>query len=388
MTFTYYSHNTIVFGEGAEDHLEELFAQYQATSILLIYSGDYVSELGIRDHVLQAAAKVGATVIENSDVVPNPRIDLVRKLVQQAREHHVDLVLAAGGASSYDTAKSVAAGVPYDGDVWDLFTGKAVPDEVLPIGVIAGLPGSGSEMSDCAVVQQGKDKRFLEDRKIIPNFTVVDPKNSALVPRRYQAAAIADLATAYTEPYFSADIAIHSVDYFLEGGLRAVLDVGRRWIDDPDDIAVRQELHWISSTGFNDFYFSFGRTVDWTTHRIEHEIGGEFDVIHGEGITALMPSIIRFVGRRQPQRYAQLETRVFGGDPYAHTESELAGLLADEFERFFKDLGLNTTLSALGIPKSSFETIADHVTDFGKGTVGNYSPLSKSDVIEVLNLAY
>lgn len=386
MTFTYTTHNTIVFGEGAEDHLADFLRQYHATSVLLVSSGDYVERLGILQRVRDAVAEVGGALAESRDVVPNPRVDLIRSLIDLARERRVDLVLAAGGASSYDTAKSVAAGVPYDGDVWDLFTGRARPGDVLPIGVIATLPGSGSEVSDCAVVQQGNDKRFLEDRRIIPNFSLVDPRNSATVPYHYQAAAIADLATAFTEPYFSDDIAIHSVDYFLEGGLRALLDAGRRWIADPSDIDVRRELHWISSTGFNDFYFSFGRTVDWTTHRLEHELGGEFDVIHGEGIAVLMPSIIRYVAERKPTRYARLAERVFGHDP-ALGERALALLLADDFERFFSDLGLAVHLGDLGIGEDGFPRIADAVTGNGTGTVGNYSPLTRDDVIAVLELA-
>ena len=121
---------------------------------------------------------------------------------------------------------------------------------------------------------------------------------------------------------------------------------------------------------------------------MEHEIGGEFDVIHGEGIAAILPSIIRYVARRQPQRYAQLAVRVLGADPYDDNEERLALLLADYFESFFKLFGLATSLNELNIPETAIEHIAERLTDGGSRTVGNYSPLTCDDVVEVLRLAY
>lgn len=388
MTFTYYSPSKLVFGVGAQRHLEQLLREQHATSILFVYSGKYVFDLGIHQLVLDAATAVGAAVLENGDVVPNPRIDLVRGLIQQARQNDVDCILAAGGASSFDTAKAVGVGVPYTGDVWDLFTGDAEPNATLPVGVIATIPGSGSEVSDCAVLQQGHDKRALETRLIIPKFAIVNPQYSATVPHRYIAAAVADLAVGFLEPYFTLEDHLESADRLLEGGFKAALIQGGKFAKNPQDEQVRAELHWLSATMFNHCFLATGSRNDWTTHRLEHELGGEFDIIHGEGIAAILPSIVRYVSRRAPQRYAQLAARVFDADLYDNSEEQAANIFADKLEARFKNLGLATSLHELDIPKESFPHVAEVLTHGGTSTVGNYSPLDNSDVLAVLDLAY
>ena len=388
MTFAYHTHAQVIFGQDAARHLGGLLREYGVTSILLVSSGSYVEDLGIRSIVDQAAAELGASVIATSEVVPNPRIDLVRSLIDQAREHHVDFVLGVGGASSMDTAKAVGVGVPYDGDVWDLFDGKAEPVQTLPVGVIPTIAGSGSEVSDCAVLQQGHDKRALETRLIIPRFALVDPAYSRTAPRHYQAAAIADLAMGFLEPYFTAKEHVVASDRLLEGGFVSAIEVGRRFAADPQDPQVRTDLHWLSATMFNHCWLATGSENDWTTHRIEHEIGGEFDVIHGEGITAILPSIIRVVSRRVPERYSQLASRAFGIDPFDHTPRQAAALLADKLEDYFKSLGLATSLHELDIPEEAIGHIADRLTHGGSATVGNFVPLNRADVVEVLEAAY
>ena len=388
MTFTYYTQSKLVFGVGAEAQLEDLLKEHHATSVLLVYSGEYVFDLGIYDVVDRAVRDLGATLIETGEVVPNPRIDLVRATIEQARAAKIDFILAVGGASSFDTAKAIGVGLKYDGDVWDLFTGAAEPTDSVPVGVISTIPGSGSEVSDCAVLQQGHDKRALENRIVIPRFAIVNPEYSRTTPYRYQAAAVADLAVGFLEPYLTAKDHLESADRLLEGGLKAALVAGKRFVEDPEDLKNRTELHWLSATMFNHCFLATGSENDWTTHRLEHEIGGEFDVIHGEGIAAILPSIIRYVARRQPQRYAQLAVRVLGADPYDDNEERLALLLADYFESFFKLFGLATSLNELNIPETAIEHIAERLTDGGSRTVGNYSPLTCDDVVEVLRLAY
>lgn len=387
MTFTYYSPNELVFGVDAEQQLEGLLRAHHASSILLVYSGDYVFDLGIHDVVESAARSLNARLIESGDVVPNPRIDLVRSLIERAHEHQVDFVLAVGGASAFDTAKAVGVGVPYHGDVWELFDGSALPESTLPVGVISTIPGSGSELSDCAVLQQGQDKRALETRLIIPKFAIVNPVYSGTAPYRHQAAAVADLAVGFLEPYFTSGDHLESADRLLEGGFKAALTQGERFAQDPSDLKTRTELHWLSATMFNHCFLATGSTNDWTTHRLEHELGGRFDLIHGEGIAAILPSIIRYVAKRQPERYAQLAVRTLGVDPYDISQEQAANVLADTLESYFAKLDLATSLSDLDITRDDFEGVAEHLTHGDTQKVGNYSPLNKADVLAVLELA-
>ncbi|RSX53549.1 iron-containing alcohol dehydrogenase [Bifidobacterium goeldii] len=385
--FSYRRNSTIIFGAESQNTLENLLREHHATSVLFVYSGDYVFNLGISDNVRTATAHIGASLIEDGATVPNPRIEHVRELITLAREHHVDFVLAAGGGSSFDTAKAVAVGVGYSGDVWELFTGAGTFDHALPVGVIATLAGSGSEVSDCAVLQEGLDKRSLEDDRIIPVFTIVNPEYSATAPYHHQASAIADLAADYFEPYFCTTAQIHAQDRLLEAGLRAVIHYGRRYAANPNDYQTRAELHWLSSEGFNDCYLAAGRVTDWTTHRLEHALGAQFDIIHGEGIAVLAPAVIRYVSQYQPERYAALARAVFDV-PEDATDIEAAHVLADGLAAYFAQLGMTQRLRDLDIPQSSLPDIAARITDHGRTRIGNYYPLSQEDVLAVYQLAY
>ena len=180
--FEYYNPAKIVFGEHSEQKLESLLKAYNVKSLQLVYSGDFIKALGIYDVIKKAVAELGIRFSENGNVVPNPSIDLVRELVKQGKENQVDFVLAVGGGSSIDTAKAVALGIPYEGDVWDFFEKGISPKQVLPIGVIATTASSGSETSNAAILSSGEWKLGFEDDRIIPKFAIMNPKYTVGLP--------------------------------------------------------------------------------------------------------------------------------------------------------------------------------------------------------------
>ena len=154
--FEYYNPARIVFGEDSEKKLPDLLAQYEVRSLLLVYSGDFIRTLGIYSVIEDAARNLGIRLLESGNVVPNPSVELVRELVEQGKKENVDFVLAVGGGSSIDTAKAVALGIPYEGDVWDFFDKGISPRRVLPVGVIATTASSGSETSNAAIISNGE----------------------------------------------------------------------------------------------------------------------------------------------------------------------------------------------------------------------------------------
>ena len=156
--FEYYNPAKIVFGEGSQNKLKDLLKGYGVKSLLLVYSGDFIKALGIYSVITEAVKELGLDFIESGEVVPNPDVELVRKLVKEGKEKKVDFVLAVGGGSSIDTAKAIALGIPYEGDVWDFFEKGVSPKEVLPVGVIATTASSGSETSNAAIISNGEWK--------------------------------------------------------------------------------------------------------------------------------------------------------------------------------------------------------------------------------------
>ena len=382
--FTYYNPAKIVFGEGSERQLANLLREQGATSLLLVYSGDFIKKLGIHDAVTDAVKELGIAFSENGEVVPNPGIDLVRKLVLQGKKDKVDFVLAVGGGSAIDTAKAVALGIPYDGDVWDFFEKGISPKRVLPIGVIATTASSGSETSNAAILSSGEWKLGFEDDRIIPRFAIMNPRYTANLPAYQTAVGIADVLAHLLERYFSDELHSDVTDMLIEGAVRALLINADRLLKDPTDINARGELQWLASVAHNN-YLDAGRRADWGSHRIEHELSAQYNITHGEGMAVVFTAWTKYMADRKPWRPALLATRVFGADSFLYNEKERALLLADELERFFKKLSLKTTLTELGIDDKDFAVMAKRATR--NGTVGHYLPLTAEAIRDILKLA-
>ena len=382
--FEYYNPAKIIFGEGSERKLVNLLSDLKTTSLLLVYSGDFIKTLGIYDVITDAVETLGIRFSENGNVVPNPSIELVRELVEQGKKDKVDLVLAVGGGSSIDTAKAVALGIPYEGDVWDFFDKGVIPEKVINVGVIATTASSGSETSNAAILSYGQWKKGFEDDRIIPKFAIMNPKYTVNLPSYQTSVGIADVLAHLLERYFSDEKNSDTTDYLIEGAIRALTVNAERLIRDPSNINARAEVQWLASVAHNNF-LDAGRTADWGSHRIEHELSAQYNITHGEGMAVVMVAWVRYMAKVKPWRPALLASRVYGADPYDYSEEDRALILSEKLEDFFRKLGVKTRLSQLGITDEDFEVMANRAT--ANGTVGHYIPLDSQKIIEILNLA-
>lgn len=382
--FEYYNPAKIVFGEGSEKSLAKLLKQNNVKSLLLVTSGDFVETLGIYEVIRDAVKELNIKFSESREVVPNPGIELVRRLVEQGKTDEVDFVLAVGGGSSIDTAKAIAIGIPYEGDVWDFFSKGAVPEKVLGIGVIATTASSGSETSNAAILSYGEWKKGFEDDRIIPKFAIMNPRYTVNLPEYQTYVGIADILSHLLERYFSDEKNSDTTDYLIEGAIRALQVNAKRLIDDPKNINARAEIQWLASVAHNNF-LDAGRSADWGSHRIEHELSAQYNITHGEGMAIVFVAWTKYIAQIKPWRLALLASRVYGKDPYDFDETERALLLSEELEKFFRSLGLKTKLSELGIDDKDFEVMASRAT--AGGTVGHYVLLDAQKIIDILKLA-
>lgn len=384
ISFEYYNPAKIVFGEESEKNLKGLLESYNVKSLLLVYSGDFIKTLGIYSVIEDAVNELGIKFSENGNVVPNPSVELVRELVKQGKKDNVDFVLAVGGGSSIDTAKAVALGIPYDGDVWDFFEKGVSPKEVLNIGVIATTASSGSETSNAAIISNGEWKLGFEDDRIIPKFAIMNPKFTAGLPRFQTFVGVADVLSHLLERYFSDTKHSDTTDYLIEGAIKALLLNADRLIENPQDVNARAEVQWLASVAHNNF-LDAGRIADWGSHRIEHELSAQYGITHGEGMAIVFVAWTKYAAEVKPWRLALLANRVFGIDSYDYTEKERALKLSEKLEAFFKKIGVKTRLTELGISDRDFETMAKRATR--NGAVGHYIPLDAKAFTEVLKLA-
>ena len=345
--FEYYNPAKIIFGERSEQKLKSLLAAHGVKSLQLVYSGDFIKALGIYDVIKDAVAELGIRFSENGNVVPNPSIDLVRELVKQGKQNQVDFVLAVGGGSSIDTAKAVALGIPYEGDVWDFFERGISSEKVLPIGVIATTASSGSETSNAAILSSGQWKLGLER-------------------------------------YFSDEKNSDTTDYLIEGAIRALLVNADKLIANQQDVNARGEIQWLASVAHGGF-LDAGRRADWGSHRIEHELSAQYNITHGEGMAVVTVAWTKYMAKKKPWRLALLASRVFGVDTFNYSETERAYILSEKLTAFFKKLHLATTLAELKIDDRDFDAMAARATRNSK--VGHYVPLDAAAIKDILKLA-
>ncbi|MCR5545354.1 MAG: iron-containing alcohol dehydrogenase [Lachnospiraceae bacterium] len=382
--FEYYNPARIVFGEDSENKLTRLLKEAGVKSLLLVYSGDFIKTLGIYSVIETAVSKLGIKLSENGNVVPNPSIDLVRELVDCGKKDGVDFVLAVGGGSSIDTAKAVALGIPYEGDVWDFFEKGISPKEVLPVGVIATTASSGSEVSNAAILSNGEWKLGFEDDRMIPKFAIMNPKYTVNLPTFQTFAGIADVLSHLLERYFSDEKYSDTTDYLIEGAIKALEINTERLLKNPHDINARGEVLWLAAVAHGGF-LDAGRSADWGSHRIEHELSAQYNITHGEGMAIVMVAWTKYIAKKKPWRAALLAERVFGIDTHNYSVEERAFILSEKLKEFFVKIGLKVSLSSFGIDNRNFEIMAQRATK--NGTVGHYLPLSAKEIIEILELA-
>ncbi len=385
--FVYYNPAKISFGPGSINQLEEFLIELDTRSILLIYSGDFIKDLGIYDAIHQVAQKRNISLIEDGSVVPNPKVSLVRDLVEKGKKNKTDLVLAVGGGSSIDTAKAVALGLKYDGDVWDFFEKGVTAKEAVPIGVISTLPSSGSETSNAAIISNGLLKVGYEDNLLIPKFAIMDPTYTLSLPPYQTAVGVADILAHLLERYFTTVSHVDVTDYLIEGAVRCILVNGKKIVKEPDNLDVRAEIQWLASIAHNNL-LDTGRIGDWGSHRIEHELSAQYNITHGEGMAVVLVAWTDYMADVLPDKLAQLAERVFHLDPYQYTKQEEAKALSRELKRFFQeDLGLKTTLDELDIDETHFAEMAARATKNGTSPVGHYVPLDEEKFIQILERA-
>lgn len=312
--FTYYAPTLFEFGRGSEEKTGMLTYLTGARRIMLVYGQKYVKTNGLLDRVRNSLSAIGIDVVELGGVQPNPVDTLVYKGIELGRNRNIDGLLAVGGGSVIDTAKAIAAGIPYKGDFWDFFAGKAVIKEALPVGVVLTIPGAGSEGSGNAVItrSEGLHKISLRTDSILrPRFAVINPELTFTLTAWQTSCGIVDMMSHIMERYFSTTRGVEVTDRLAEGLLMALVDVAPKALADPTDYDARANIEWASTLAHNGLT-GCGRKEDWTSHAMEHELSAVYGVTHGAGLAVVFPAWMAFMAHHKPSKVAQLGRRVFG----------------------------------------------------------------------------
>lgn len=389
--FNFYAPTRVVFGQQAEEKIGMLVASEQAKKVLIHYGGGSAERSGLLAVVRGQLKAAGIDFVELGGVVPNPLLSKVYEGIELCRREQVDFILAVGGGSVIDSAKAIAYGVPYEGDVWDFWEGKAAPRQCLPVGVVLTIPAAGSEMSSSCVVtkDEGLIKRGINSDLCRCKFAVMNPERTYTLPPYQTAARATDIMMHTMERYFSKYEDMTLTDSISEALLRTVKESVLIVMEHPENYRHRAQIMWAGSLAHNDLT-ECGTEKDFATHRLEHELSALFGVTHGAGLAALWPSWARYVKDKHLSRFVQFAVNVMGVEnDFAHPdETAEKGICA--IEDFYRKIGMPTNIHELLGREITADEIEEMVNKCSRGgtiTLGAMEVLRPEDMRRIYEMA-
>lgn len=387
LNFNYYTPTRYVFGRGVEMQVGNLTREMGCRNVLLVYGMGSVVRSGLLDRVKGALEAAGIGFKDFGGIKPNPTDDRVYEGIGLVRSSGIDGIVAVGGGSAIDTAKAIACGVPYDGDFWDFYTGRAVVEQALPVGVVLTIPAAGSEGSGNSVITKldGMHKISLRtDWALRPKFACLNPELTFTLPPYQTASGIADMMAHIFERYFSTTEGVEVTDRVAEGVLQAIIAEAPKVMAKPDDYDARANIMWCGTLAHNGICGT-GRKEDWVSHFMEHELSAVYGVTHGAGLAVITPAWMTFMAAHRPSKIAQFARRVFHVDTIDDRLAALEGI--SRLRAFYSSLGLPVTLAGLGIENPDFDLLVSKLHENKGEEFGGYYRLTKAETREIYGLA-
>ena len=376
--FKFYSPTRYIFGKDAQKNVGSLSKELLGNRILLVYGQASAKKTGLLDEIEKYLKEKEIKFFEFGGIQPNPTDGPVREGIKLCREESIDGILALGGGSVIDTAKAIAAGVAYKGDFWDFFSGKTVPEEALPIGVVLTIPAAGSEGSGNSVITKEDELRKVSIRTeyvLRPKFALLNPELTYSLPPYQTACGIVDMIAHILERYFTPTSGADVSDRISEGIIKAIISNAHKVMKSPDDYDARANIMWAGTLAHNGIC-GCGKVEDWGCHGLEHEISALYGVAHGAGLSVILLAYMRYILDRKPERLADLGRNVFERNKDHGGDKEAALAALEEFEKFFKGIGMPTTFAELGIDNPDIDLMVKKVHE-NKGEIfGAYYPIS------------
>lgn len=387
--FNFYAPTYFAFGKDRENDCGELVKRFGGSKVLIHFGGGSVVRSGLLDRVKTSLTKAGISFIELGGVKPNPRSGLVYEGIELCRKENIDFILAVGGGSSIDSAKAIAAGTVYDGDFWDFYSGKPV-EKALPIGTVLTISAAGSEGSPDSVItkEEGMLKRGASGEAYRPKFSILNPALTQTLPAYQTACGITDIIAHLYERYLTNTKNVETTDRMIEALILAMVSQGPKAIQNPDDYEARANIMWAGMMAHNNSC-GVGRSQDWLSHQIEHELSAQYDCAHGAGLAVTMPAVFTYNLKHDVMRFAQIAVRVWGCQmDFANPENTAkAGIEA--LRNFLISIGMPKNFAELGAKEEDIEKMAYtacYGDGSGSGKLYGFTVLEQKDVENIYKL--
>ena len=386
--FTFYSPTFFAFGKDTENDAGKYVKRFGGSKVLVHYGGGSVVKSGLLDRVKKSLEDEGLSYVLLGGVKPNPRSGLVYEGIELCKKEKIDFVLAVGGGSVIDSSKAIAAGTIYDGDFWDFYSGKWI-EEALPIGTILTIAAAGSEGSPDSVItkEEGMFKRGASGDAIRPKFSILNPALTQTLPPYQTAAGITDIMAHLHERYLTNTKDVEVTDRLIEGLLLTMIHEGPRVIEDPNNYEARANIMWAGMMAHNNSC-GVGRSQDWNSHNIEHELSALYDCAHGAGLAVTMPAVFKYVYKHDVMRFAKLATRVWGCQmDFDNPErTALEGITA--LENFLRSIGMPLNFAELGAKEEDIPKLVEALCygDGRQGSISGFVTLDTDDCTKIYKM--
>lgn len=383
--FTFYSPTYFVFGKETEKETGKYVKKFGGTNVLLHYGKNSVIKSGLLDRIKKSLEKEKIKYLELGGVTPNPRSDLVYEGIDICRKNNINFILAVGGGSVIDSAKAIAAGAIYEGDFWDFYSGKTV-EKALPVGTVLTISAAGSEGSPDSVITNidGMNKRGASGEALRPKFSVLNPELTQTLPEFQTACGLTDILAHLYERYLTNTKDVEVTDNLIEALMLTIKNEGPKVIENPNNYQARANIMWAGMVAHNNIC-GVGRSQDWLSHNIEHELSALYDCAHGAGLAVVMPAVFRYNMNHDIERFARVARNVWGIDKNIPSE-EAAIKGIEALQEFLKSIKMPSNFEELGAKKEDIDYLA-HNACYGnnakEGVLTGFVTLTEDDVKKI-----
>ena len=384
--FVFNNPTKVYFGKDQMGRLGKEVAKF-GKKVLLTYGGGSIKKTGVYDTVMAQLSEAGLEVFELGGIEPNPRISSVRKGAQICKDENIDVILAVGGGSTIDASKWIAAGACVDFDPWEFFISDKKAEKALPLVTVLTMAATGSEMDATGVISnpETNEKYGRSALCLFPKVSFLNPEHTYTVSRFQTACGAADIFSHVQETYFNPGESMYMLDSVMEGLMKTVIKYAPMALENPEDYEARANLMWASSWAIN----GFTRTCQvggWSCHPMEHELSAFYDITHGLGLAILTPSWLRFcLDEGTLDRYVKYGVNVWGVDPELPPMEIAEKGIAKTAEFLFETLGLDSSLTAIGIDDTHFAEMANKAC---KGKfINGYKQFTPADVEKIYRMS-
>lgn len=384
--FTYCNPTKLYFGKDALNGLNEELSKY-GKNVLLVYGGGSIKKNGIYDKVIKILKDNGKNVYEDAGVMPNPTSEKLNEGVARAKAAKADFILAVGGGSVCDYAKAVSVSVNCNDDPWDKYfiRFEDVTCDIIPVGCVLTMVGTGSEMNGGSVITNHAQKLKIGHvfgDNVFPKFSILNPEFTYTLPKYQMVSGIYDIMSHILEQYFSGTDD-NTSDYIAEGLLRSLIHSANVAVENPTDYEARSNIMWIATWALNTL-IAKGKTTDWEVHMLGQAVGAHTDATHGMTLAAVSMPYYKFILPYGEAKFARYAVNVWGVNPDGKTPREVALKGLEEMEKWMNKIGLVMNLTDLGAKPDMLEGIV-------KSTLvmeGGYKVLTEKDIREILKASY